>query len=70
MLIWSNNGVSDWNARSERAQYRVDQARRCYASTEPENRLVARTLERDWEAALADQVRLTADYERFRRERP
>jgi hypothetical protein len=32
--------------------------------------LVARTLERDWEEALAEQVRLAADHERFRRERP
>ena len=59
-----------WRQRLERAQYKVDQGRRRYASTEPENRLVARTLERDWEEALAEQVRLTADYERFRRERP
>jgi hypothetical protein len=58
-----------WRQRLERAQYQVDQARRRYASTEPENRLVARTLERDWEAALAEQVRLTAEHERFRRER-
>jgi DNA invertase Pin-like site-specific DNA recombinase len=59
-----------WRQRLERAHYKVDQARRRYASTEPENRLVARTLERDWEEALAEQVRLTADHERFRRERP
>ena len=59
-----------WRQRLERAQYQVDQACRRYASTDPENRLVARTLERDWEAALAEQVRLTAEHERFRRERP
>ena len=59
-----------WRQRLERAQYQADQARRRYASTEPENRLVARTLERDWETALSEQVQLTADYERFRRERP
>src|SRR5207342_1331710 len=59
-----------WRQRLERAQYQVDQARRRYASTEPENRLVARTLERDWEMVLSEPVRLTADYERFRRERP
>jgi DNA invertase Pin-like site-specific DNA recombinase len=59
-----------WRQRLERAQYQVDQARRRYASVEPENRLVARTLERDWEAALAEQARLAADYERFQRERP
>lgn len=59
-----------WRQRLERMQYQVDQARRRYASVEPENRLVARTLERDWEAALAEQARLAADYERFQRERP
>jgi excisionase family DNA binding protein len=59
-----------WRQRLERAQYKVDQARRRYASTEPENRLVARTLEREWEEALAEQLRLAADHERFRRERP
>jgi excisionase family DNA binding protein len=59
-----------WRQRLERAQYQVDQARRRYASTEPENRLVARTLERDWEAALAEQVKLAADHERFKRQRP
>ncbi len=59
-----------WRQRLERAQYKVDQARRRYASTEPENRLVARTLEREWEEALAEQLRLAADHERFWRERP
>ena len=59
-----------WDQRLERAQYQVDQARRRYASVEPENRLVARTLERDWETSLAEQARLAAEYERFRRERP
>ena len=47
-----------WRQRLERAQYQVAQARRRYASIEPENRLVARTPERVWEAALAEQVRL------------
>ena len=59
-----------WSQRLERAQHQVDQARRRYASVEPENRLVARTLEQDWEAALSEQARLLADHERFLRERP
>jgi len=59
-----------WRHRLERAQYEVDQARRRYASVEPENRLVARTLEREWETAMAAQAQLSADCERFRRERP
>ena len=36
-----------------------------YAAVEPENRLVARTLERDWEAALATEQHLQAEYEQF-----
>jgi len=58
-----------WQQRLARAQFEVDQARRCYASVEPENRLVARTLEKDWEAALAAQARLMVDHDRFQRER-
>jgi hypothetical protein len=37
----------------ERAQYDAERARRQFEAVEPENRLVARTLERDWEARLA-----------------
>jgi DNA invertase Pin-like site-specific DNA recombinase len=59
-----------WQQRLERARYQVARAHRQYDAVEPENRLVARTLERAWEAALADQARLEADYERHRRERP
>ncbi len=58
-----------WQQRLERAQFEVDRARRCYASVEPENRLVARTLEKGWEEALAAQARLMVDYDRFQRER-
>jgi len=58
-----------WQQRLERAQQAVDQARRFYAGVEPENRLVARTLEKDWEAALAAQIRLVSEHDRFRRER-
>jgi hypothetical protein len=55
-----------WQQRIERARYQADRARRQYAAVEPENRLVARTLEREWEAALAEQTRREAEYERFR----
>ena len=59
-----------WSQRLERAQHQVDRARRRYASVEPENRLVARTLEQYWETALSEQALLLADHERFQRERP
>jgi DNA invertase Pin-like site-specific DNA recombinase len=37
----------------ERARYQADRAERAYHAVEPENRLVARTLEARWEAKLA-----------------
>lgn len=58
-----------WQQRLERMRYQVDRARRHYAAVEPENRLVARTLERAFEEALSEQAGLEAEYERFRRER-
>jgi hypothetical protein len=59
-----------WQQRRERAQYQVERAARQYQAVEPENRLVARTLERQWEEALAAEVGLQTDYERFLAEQP
>jgi DNA invertase Pin-like site-specific DNA recombinase len=59
-----------WRQRLERAAYEVERARRQYAAVEPENRLVARTLEGAWETALSDQARLEAEYQRFKRAQP
>jgi Recombinase zinc beta ribbon domain/Recombinase len=38
----------------ERARYQADRAERAFGACEPENRLVARTLEARWEARLAE----------------
>lgn len=54
-----------WSQRLERAAYAAERAERQYLAVEPENRLVARTLEQHWEEALAAQATLKADYERF-----
>lgn len=59
-----------WQQRRERSRYAVERGRRQYDAVEPENRLVARTLERAWEQALAEQIQLEAEYERFRRAQP
>jgi DNA invertase Pin-like site-specific DNA recombinase len=56
---------AQWQQRLERAAYTVQRAERQYQAVEPENRLVARTLERQWEEALAAQAALAADYERY-----
>ena len=59
-----------WRQRLERADFAADRARRQYQLAEPENRLVARQLEKDWEAALAERQRLGEEYDRFTATRP
>ncbi|HEV2240776.1 MAG TPA: recombinase family protein [Streptosporangiaceae bacterium] len=59
-----------WRQRLERARCAADRARRQYQLAEPENRLVVRQLEKEWEAALADAGRLEADYQRFTEQQP
>ena len=59
-----------WQQRLERARYEVERARRQYDAVEPENRLVARTLEQRWEEALSAELRLKADYDRFLADQP
>jgi DNA invertase Pin-like site-specific DNA recombinase len=54
-----------WQQRLERARYEADRAARQYHACEPENRLVARTLERQWEETLGKLGQLEADFERF-----
>jgi DNA invertase Pin-like site-specific DNA recombinase len=56
--------------RLERARYAAGRARRQYQLAEPENRLVTRQLEAEWESALAEAGRLEADYQRFTEEQP
>jgi len=59
-----------WAKRLERAAYEADRAARQYHAVEPENRLVARTLERQWEEALEAETQLKAEHRRFVAEQP
>jgi hypothetical protein len=59
-----------WRQKLERARQQVDRAARQYHAVEPENRLVGRTLERQWEEALREQERLTVEYGAFQRQQP
>lgn len=54
-----------WQQRRERAAYDAERAARQYHAVEPENRLVARTLERAWEEKLAVRQQLDEEYRRF-----
>jgi DNA invertase Pin-like site-specific DNA recombinase len=51
-----------WHLRLERAQYEADLARRRFLAVDPEYRLVARTLERDWNEKLAALATLEREY--------
>jgi len=54
------------NRQVERAQYETDLARQRYMHVDPANRLVADSLEADWNARLRAQGEAREDYERQR----
>jgi DNA invertase Pin-like site-specific DNA recombinase len=65
------NGLDKhWRLRLERARQDTDRAYRQYNAVEPENRLVARTLERQWEDAMVAQRALQEEYTRFQQTKP
>lgn len=55
-----------WQLRLERARYEAQRAERQYQAVEPEHRLVARTLEQQWETALRAVEQLEQEYETWR----
>jgi hypothetical protein len=59
-----------WHLRLERAQYEADLARRRCLAVEPEHRLVARSLEREWNEQLAEVARLERDSTAVRQRAP
>jgi len=59
-----------WQDRLERARIETQRAARQYDAVEPEDRMVARELERRWEQALRAQRSLEEQYERFLAETP
>jgi DNA invertase Pin-like site-specific DNA recombinase len=56
-----------WQRRIERARYEAQRAQRQYDAIEPENRLVARTLETRWNTALQALEQLEQEYAVVRR---
>jgi DNA invertase Pin-like site-specific DNA recombinase len=59
-----------WTLKIERATYEAGRARRQYHACEPENRLVARELERRWEEALRQQRQLEEECQAWQRAAP
>jgi Recombinase/Recombinase zinc beta ribbon domain len=59
-----------WQQRLERAAYEAERAARHYRAIEPEHRLVARQLAKDWEEKLTAHRQLQEEYERFVQAQP
>jgi DNA invertase Pin-like site-specific DNA recombinase/uncharacterized protein YndB with AHSA1/START domain len=62
--------MKQWRLQLERARYEADRAQRRYQAVEPENRLVARTLEAEWEHRLIELRAAEAELTRRQSQRP
>jgi len=62
--------VAQWRLEVERAGYEAQRAERRYRAVEPENRLVARGLETEWEKHLRELAAAEAELARREKEHP
>ena len=62
--------LGQWRLAVERARYEAERAERQYRAVEPENRLVARGLETEWEKRLRDLAAAEAELQRREQHRP
>jgi len=58
-----------WELRLERARYQAKRAERQYQAVEPENRLVARSLEKQWEEQLRAVETIEKEYHAWKSSR-
>ncbi len=61
LQIDEDTALKQWRLQLERARYEAERAERRYRAVEPENRLVARTLEAEWENRLAQLAAAEAE---------
>lgn len=62
--------LAQWQLALERARYEAERAERRYRAVEPENRLVARGLETEWEERLRELDQAQAELTRRKQQRP
>src|SRR5205823_14480562 len=62
--------LEQWRRQAEQARYAATRAERRYRAVDPENRLVARGLEAEWEAALQAAQAAEAELDRREAARP
>jgi DNA invertase Pin-like site-specific DNA recombinase len=70
--LQTNHGasLSQWRLEVERTRYEAQRAERRYRTVEPENRLVARGLETEWESRLRDLAAAEMELRRREQQRP
>ena len=62
--------LSQWRLEVERTRYEAERAERRYRAVEPENRLVARGLETEWEKRLHDLAAAETELRHREQQRP
>ena len=62
--------LKQWRLNAERAAYEAGRAERRYRAVDPDNRLVARGLEREWEQRLTDLETAQTELARRQEQRP
>jgi DNA invertase Pin-like site-specific DNA recombinase len=62
--------LSQWRLEVERTRYEAERAERRYRTVDPENRLVARGLEAEWEKRLRDLAAAEMELRRREQQRP
>jgi len=65
-----DSALAQWRLAVERARYEAERAERRYRAVEPENRLVARGLEGEWEKRLHELGEAEAQFARREQQRP
>ena len=62
--------MAQWQREVERLRYQAQRAERRYRAVDPDNRLVARGLEAEWEESLRQLEAAASDLDRRQRKRP
>src|SRR5262245_26535003 len=62
--------AQQWRARREQASYEARRAEKRYKAVDPDNRVVARNLEREWESKLRELEEVERQYAEARRTKP
>jgi DNA invertase Pin-like site-specific DNA recombinase len=65
-----DGALAQWRLAVERASYEAQRAERRYRAVDPDNRLVARGIEAEWESCLRELEKVKAELARREQQRP